>query len=324
MEIDHEQEVKKKFSARYKTIAKQAFSQGLFDNALKLYEISIKCFPIDPVLYSNCCACLLKLRRYEEAKKAAEMCINLDDGNVRGHRGLGQSLLMLGKYEDAISSFNNSKRLLPENIYSLHEPLDASINICKQSLVEIGQIRINFLLIIPNEVINYILEYLDATSLLRCIEVCSTLHTFANKETLFEPLCHLQWKGKLKTKHTIPFELDHTWKNTFFECQKYSKRDLICDEDLCMFKWRFESAVPLHNYSGDLLFHANHSYDAHIDHYGWFDSRGTCWTIIDGGRGLQIANRPRYHSIQRKDDWGWKMFNGEVVLQTVSVQEMED
>lgn len=108
-----------------KTAGNKAFTQGKFDQALKLYTEAIEIWPENHVLYSNRSATYLQLKNFDKALEDADECVRLNKDFPKGHFRRCQVLLELNRKEEAKSAIIQARDLAPkdEEILSLLEKL---------------------------------------------------------------------------------------------------------------------------------------------------------------------------------------------------------
>ncbi len=56
----------------------------------------------DATLYTNRALCFLRLGQWQEAVEDCQHAIQIDSGLVKGHFFMGQALVELAKYDDAV------------------------------------------------------------------------------------------------------------------------------------------------------------------------------------------------------------------------------
>jgi tetratricopeptide (TPR) repeat protein len=313
MDHDHnsEEEVQIKFADRFKEQGNTAFQRGEFAAAHLHYTKAIKCTPKNAILYSNRAACLLKLKRFEEARDDAAACIELDADFLKGHLRLGSSLLHLGKYKKAIQAFKRgiecTQRLGNMTDDTLFQD---GISECNKYLREMGPTKVDITDELPNEVCDLIMQFLDPSSLMQCESTCTKLRQLARQTYLWKNHCHRRWTGKIENEYTALFHgaaIEKHWKLYYYEAERYYKRDKISEDDLCNSKWTFNS--HFNNGGGDVdpVFHRDRSYTSQIT------ARGMKWRILDEGSMVQVHQFPPL-SVSRMPNGGWQMINEYVIL----------
>ncbi|BCU70323.1 tetratricopeptide repeat protein [Stygiolobus caldivivus] len=92
------------------------YSQGLYDDALGMFEMALKVDPANVEAHNYKGLSLIGLSRYDEAQREFEDVLKLDPQNLVAHLGLGVVLLNKGKYEEALKEFNKVSRKNPNSV----------------------------------------------------------------------------------------------------------------------------------------------------------------------------------------------------------------
>ncbi len=92
------------------------YSQGLYDDALGMFEMALKVDPVNVEALNYKGLSLIGLSRYDEAQKVFEDAIKLDPHNLVAHLGLGVVYLNKGKYDEALKELNKVSRKNPNSI----------------------------------------------------------------------------------------------------------------------------------------------------------------------------------------------------------------
>ena len=100
---------------QHKVKGNDFFQAGTFVEALKEFDEGLKRDPSSKALYSNRCACLLKLLDPVRALKDAETCIKLDPTFVKGWARKGTCHQMLKEYHKALDAFQAGLKIEPTN-----------------------------------------------------------------------------------------------------------------------------------------------------------------------------------------------------------------
>jgi tetratricopeptide (TPR) repeat protein len=226
----HEDAVREKFSLSYSEQANKAYREKKFDSALNLYTKALKCQPLAKI-YSNRAITFIKLKKYKEARKDAKMSVKIDPSNIKGYLHLAKSLILLGQYNKALEVIPKGLQL---DLRS--EEKDCFITLHRNSsdlLEEMGPLNINFLEVLPGELSDYIMQFLDVYSLMSCEQVCKCLFSLSRQDYLWQNHCTLKWKGKAKNKFTgtiITGENPKHWKLMYFDALRDSKRTTITEK----------------------------------------------------------------------------------------------
>lgn len=84
---------------------KQAYFNGDFDEAIRLFSEAIKVKHNDPNLYGLRCTAYNKLQKYQEALDDVTKMLELRPYNYKGYLIQGSCQFHLAKYEDAVESY---------------------------------------------------------------------------------------------------------------------------------------------------------------------------------------------------------------------------
>lgn len=79
------------------------FAARKFDDAIQCYSKAILKNPNTATYFTNRALCFLKLRNWEQASQDSQRALELDRNLVKGHFFLGQALVELAMYDEAIS-----------------------------------------------------------------------------------------------------------------------------------------------------------------------------------------------------------------------------
>ncbi|XP_014663508.1 PREDICTED: E3 ubiquitin-protein ligase CHIP-like [Priapulus caudatus] len=85
------------------------FQTRKYDDAVSCYTKAILRNPCIPTYFTNRALCFLKLKKWEAACQDCRRALEMDKVLVKGHFFLGEALLELGYYDDAISSLQIGK-----------------------------------------------------------------------------------------------------------------------------------------------------------------------------------------------------------------------
>ena len=99
----------------HKVKGNELFEKGDFPNALKEYNEGLKRDPSSKGLYSNRCACLIKLMDFHTALKDAEKCLEIDPNFVKAYFRKGTIHHLTKEYHKALSAFDAGLKIDPEN-----------------------------------------------------------------------------------------------------------------------------------------------------------------------------------------------------------------
>ena len=92
-----------------------AFTSGDFQEAIRLFSQAIALAPTEHVLYSNRSGAYASAKQYEQAKKDAENCIQLNPKWAKGYARLGLALYFLRDLNGARDAYAKGLALDPTN-----------------------------------------------------------------------------------------------------------------------------------------------------------------------------------------------------------------
>ncbi|KAI3656961.1 hypothetical protein MP638_004192 [Amoeboaphelidium occidentale] len=92
-----------------------AFQSGDYNTSIKLFTNAIQKDNANHVLYSNRSASYCGLKEYEKALEDAEKCVGLSPEWGKGYGRKGAALFGLGKFDDAVASYEKGLQLDPNN-----------------------------------------------------------------------------------------------------------------------------------------------------------------------------------------------------------------
>lgn len=176
---------------------------------------------------------------------------------------------------------------------------------------------------LPEELVLYVLHFLEMNDLGRCASVCSNWKRLADDDSLWMEICKERWEGKqTKAKWLNRFKYQDgeshkvtqgriTWKQLYFEAEQDATRTKITKEELCNIKWDFQfHGVP--NHYQHPIFKDDHTFV--------LNSRIMRWRFVEEEEGehgpqmfIQVDQYP-FLSISRTDDWGWQLINNYVTF----------
>lgn len=108
------------------------FSHRKYEQALKQYSRAIQKAPTCDVLFTNRALCKIKLKKYDDACTDAREAIVLSQINVKGHYLLGQALMHLERYDDALKSLQTAQKLAIDQRRNFGEEIAQSIRTTKK------------------------------------------------------------------------------------------------------------------------------------------------------------------------------------------------
>jgi len=108
------------------------FSHRKYEQALKQYSKAIQKAPTCDVLFTNRALCKIKLKKYDDACIDAREAISLSSISVKGHYLLGQALMHLTRYDDALKSLQSAQKLAIDQRRNFGEEIAQSIRTTKK------------------------------------------------------------------------------------------------------------------------------------------------------------------------------------------------
>lgn len=108
------------------------FSHRKYEQALKQYSKAIQKAPTCDVLFTNRALCKIKLKKYDDACIDAREAISLSSISVKGHYLLGQALMHLTRYDDALKSLQTAQKLAIDQRRNFGEEIAQSIRTTKK------------------------------------------------------------------------------------------------------------------------------------------------------------------------------------------------
>jgi len=92
-----------------------AFSKGDYEEAINFFTAAIQIDPNSHVLYSNRSAAYASQKKYTDALKDADRCIEIKPDWAKGYSRKGAALHFLGKLDEAVATYTQGLKLEPEN-----------------------------------------------------------------------------------------------------------------------------------------------------------------------------------------------------------------
>jgi len=108
------------------------FSHRKYEQALKQYSKAIQKAPTCDVLFTNRALCKIKLKKFDDACIDAREAISLSSISVKGHYLLGQALMHLCRYDDALKSLQTAQKLAIDQRRNFGEEIAQSIRTTKK------------------------------------------------------------------------------------------------------------------------------------------------------------------------------------------------
>jgi len=108
------------------------FSHRKYEQALKSYSRAIQKAPTNDVLFTNRALCRIKMKKFDEAAGDAREAVQHCPNSVKGHYLLGQALLHLERFDDALASLQTAQRYATEQRKNFGEEIAQSIRLAKK------------------------------------------------------------------------------------------------------------------------------------------------------------------------------------------------
>ena len=309
----HELDVRRNFSEHYRRLGSKAFKAKRYELAKERYTKAIKCNPTNSILFSNRAVTHIKLKLYNYAISDVTEALEHNPLNTKAYLHLIKTYIFLGKYVQANDVLNHvySQNLEHDQLAKLSQ----DITLLQK---EVGTVRINILQVLPVEVVDYIVQYLDVNSLLACEQVCSALLEQVTQPYLWENHCRIAWYGKVKnaiTKNIQKKEDTMTWKVLYFVAIVDSKRKYINNEDVYDTRWKFVSHEE-GAFEGVVSFKKDYTYSSTMKGRGIMD-QGT-WEINDIGDIVRHGQH-NFPNIQvtRQENFGWTGYHSYAMFERV-------
>jgi hypothetical protein len=298
-----------------------SFKDEDYNNAYTHYTRAINYNNTNYVCYSNRSACLIKLKRYSEAKSDAEKCIHIAPDFTKGYLRLGVSLFWLGKYNESLDTLQAAVRKSSVTFLSKDEIkiINQHITACQKAISERGLVQVNIVVELPGEILDAIMQYLEPVDLIQCESVCSVFKELSCQEHLWKNHCRKKWIGTVKNQFTALFEgAEKTkhWREYYYLAEKDTKRTEITTEEFCK-TWVFEiSYASAAQMKGESTFMQNGSFTVDIEGYGRMQSDQMKWKLSDLNTKLVANNFPAM-LMTRRNDRGWSCINDVAVMDSV-------
>jgi stress-induced-phosphoprotein 1 len=88
-----------------KSVGTKHFKANKFEKAIEFYTLALKEDIRDHTIYSNRSACYNNLKKYEEALKDGDTCIELDPEYAKGYQRKAMALHGLGELAEALDVY---------------------------------------------------------------------------------------------------------------------------------------------------------------------------------------------------------------------------
>ncbi|XP_070580547.1 E3 ubiquitin-protein ligase CHIP-like [Ptychodera flava] len=108
------------------------FSARKYEDAINSYTKAIMRNPNTPTFYTNRSLCYLKLQQWELAMKDCKHAIDMDSSLVKGHFFLGQALVEMGGYDEAMASLKRAYDLAREQKLNFGDDIASALRTAKK------------------------------------------------------------------------------------------------------------------------------------------------------------------------------------------------
>uniref|UniRef100_T1J5N3 E3 ubiquitin-protein ligase CHIP n=1 Tax=Strigamia maritima TaxID=126957 RepID=T1J5N3_STRMM len=108
------------------------FTARKFEEAVSCYSKAIIKNPIIPTFFTNRALCYLKLKQWELACHDCRRALDMDPSLVKGHFFLGQALLELNMYDDAIKHLQRANDLAKDQKLNFGDDVASQLRIAKK------------------------------------------------------------------------------------------------------------------------------------------------------------------------------------------------
>lgn len=108
------------------------FSRRKYDDAIGCYTKAIIKNPAKPTYFTNRALCHLKLKRWDQACQDCRKALDLDQTLVKGHFFLGQSLLELECYDEAIKHLQRACDLAKEQRRNFGDDIASQLRLARK------------------------------------------------------------------------------------------------------------------------------------------------------------------------------------------------
>ncbi|KAL0489821.1 fibrinogen gamma [Acrasis kona] len=161
---------------------------------------------------------------------------------------------------------------------------------------------------LPDEIHDYIIQYLSEHELLICRSVSCAMRELSGQEYLWSRLCRSICRNKVKNRMVLEVEnkKDESggWMMLFFKIQQEFKRRQPLEDDISGTEWTFCSHRR-NEFVGSISFTSNKRYVTYMVGTGIIDTG--YWSVVDDfivREGVQ--NYPNIKIWRRENDLGWE------------------
>ncbi|XP_067136696.1 E3 ubiquitin-protein ligase CHIP isoform X1 [Centruroides vittatus] len=115
-----------------KDLGNKLFSARKYEEAVGCYSKAIIKNPLIPTYFTNRALCYLKLHQWELACQDCRRALDMDSTSVKGHFFLGQALLELESYDDAIKYLQRASDLAKEQRLNFGDDIASQLRMAKK------------------------------------------------------------------------------------------------------------------------------------------------------------------------------------------------
>jgi tetratricopeptide (TPR) repeat protein len=98
----------------YKEKGNEEFKKGNYEKAIEFYTYATEMDPKNHVYYTNRSLCYASMKKWEKSLRDAEKSVSLKSDWEKGHYRKGCALRELGRYQEALSSFEKCSDINPK------------------------------------------------------------------------------------------------------------------------------------------------------------------------------------------------------------------
>lgn len=108
------------------------FAMRKYNDAISCYTKAIHKNPSVPTFYTNRALCYLKTKNWEQANQDCKHAIEIDSNIVKGHFFLGQALLEMNLYDEAITSLTRAYELAKEQKMNFGDDIASALRVARK------------------------------------------------------------------------------------------------------------------------------------------------------------------------------------------------
>ncbi|VDH89038.1 E3 ubiquitin-protein ligase CHIP-like [Mytilus galloprovincialis] len=119
-------------AADLKNQGNKYFANRSFDSAINCYSKAILKSPNTSTYFTNRALCYLKMKKWDLAQQDCRRALDLDRSLVKGHFFMGQALVELGLYDEAIASLMRANDLAKEQKLNFGDDIAGALRMAKK------------------------------------------------------------------------------------------------------------------------------------------------------------------------------------------------